>query len=199
MKKIIPLLLIGLICAGCSCCKPQRQCEADSCKADTPEAVLKEVARLFSEGRVGYAADLYMAEGGSWNGYTRDEFVATENILLATRQKDLRVIFEQAQFLDDSGVDAVRAAELIKEIPKLSEEKKAKVFAECQKLYDRAQQTFKIVGTMQIKKKVPITCNSVALVFEEESEKGEEYTFVAVLVNRDKSWKITDIFLSSKD
>lgn len=201
MKKFLALVLTAVVCCGCCCGNKKacpKACEIDAAKAGTPENVLQEVAKLFAEGRVGYAADKYMAEGGDWNGYDRDEFVATENILLATQKKDLQVIFEQAQYLDDSGVDAARSAELIKSIPKITEAQKDAIFAKCQKLYDRAQQTFKTVATMKIVKKVKITCNTVALVFTEKADSGAEYTFVAVMSRKDDSWKINDIFISNR-
>lgn len=194
MKK---LLLALTICAGLLPALLLAQ-EEKPVEAGSPEDAMYNVSTLIGDGRIGYAATLYMPPNGIWSNCDRNALIATENVLFAIRNGDLRTVFEQAPYLPGSKVTTEEVSYLIDRIPTLTPEQKADLLLKCNEKCVEAQRVFQIVGSMQILKRFDIDDNTVAFLLKETDAEKTEYFFTALLSRQNDRWLVNYIMLNGK-
>ena len=196
LKKSVFLLMSAfslLLISGLS-----RAEEAATGLVDSPEDVMYNTITLIADGRVGYAATLYMPEeGGLWSNCDRNALIATENVLFAIRNGDLKTVFEQAPYLPGSSVTAAEVAELTARLPGLAPEQKTEILRKCREKYTEAERVFQIVGSMRIIKRFDLTENTVAFILKQTgAEQEDEHTFTALLSARTGKWMINYLMVN---
>ncbi len=183
-------VLMALSCVVSFCGCRSESCGAVDVSEGSPAYVTQQVMSLIATGRIGYAADLYMGPNASWGGQTRDELVAAENVLHATKIKDLKMIFEQAPFLRDAQLTPEASKKLIDALPTLDESRKNEILAKCEVKRAESERIFQAFVGTKVVQTIPIGDSTAACIVIGTDPAGKNFSLTTLLCNKTGSWLI---------